>query len=202
MRMIDGLAGIAHRWWSAGADMVGQAMERLSTGLRINRAADDAAGLAISQGLTARINGFDQGVRNAQDGVSLLQTAEGGLSTMHEVLQRMRTLAVQASNGIYGTVERNAMQSEMNELISELDRTASRTQFNGFAVLDGTFEARSVQLGPEARDAVTVTIDAFDTTGLGLRGNGTPGPVAPPVPSPAPADTPPPDPAPVDPPPV
>lgn len=163
----------ASRWWRNGAEAVGRSMEHLSTGLRVSRAIDDAAGLAISEGLTARINGFDQGARNAQDGISLTQVAEGGLSEMHDTLQRMRTLAVSAANGTWSDADRGAMQAEFEQLMSGIDDVVHRTEFNGASVLDGSVASRSIQVGAEAGDVVHLDIARFDTVGLGLRDDPT-----------------------------
>src|SRR5215211_6001281 len=130
----------AYRNLSATNDSMSKSLERLSSGFRINRAADDAAGLAISEGLRSQIGGITQAVRNTQDGVSVVQTAEGALTETHSILQRMRDLSVQASNtGGTNTDALNAIQSEVGQLKSELDRIASTTTFNGKKLLDGTF---------------------------------------------------------------
>ncbi len=114
-------------------------MEKLSSGLRINRAGDDAAGLAISEKMRGQIRGLTQASRNAQDGISLIQTAEGALNETHAILQRMRELAVQAATDTNTGVDRSEIQKEMNELIDEIDRIAEQTQFNELNLLDGTF---------------------------------------------------------------
>jgi len=118
-----------------------KSLEKLSSGLRINRAADDAAGLAISEKMRAQIKGLDQAVRNAQDGISLIQTAEGALNETHSILQRMRELSVQAANDTYTSEDRVQIQKEVNQLTSEIDRIAATTQFNGKNLLDGTSSA-------------------------------------------------------------
>ncbi len=117
------------------------ALEKLSSGLRINKAADDAAGLAISEKMRSQIRGLDQASRNAQDGISMIQTAEGGLNETHSILQRMRELAVQAANGTYTAQDRMQIQKEVDQLTSEIDRIAGTTQFNGKNLLDGTSSA-------------------------------------------------------------
>lgn len=133
--------------------------ERLSSGLRINRAADDAAGLAISEGLRAQANGLDQAQRNTGDGISPMRTAEGGLNETHAVLQRMRTLAVQAANnGVMTSDNLKAIQAEMTELTAEIDRIAYKTEFNGTNLLDGSFRNKSLQVGANAGDTQLVTI--------------------------------------------
>src|SRR5579872_1073358 len=105
-------------------------VQQLSSGLRVNSAADDAAGLAVSQSLTTQVKGFDQAARNAQDGVSMLQTADGGLNSTEQMLQRMRTLAVQAANDTYTSSDRANIQLEINQLVQEIDRIGSQTDFN------------------------------------------------------------------------
>ena len=114
-----------------------KAVQQLSSGLRINTAADDAAGLAISQKLKTQISGFDQGGRNAQDAISMIQTGESALSTTESILQRMRQLSVQASNDTYTSQDRQNIQSEINQLISEIDRIAQQTDFNTKKLLNG-----------------------------------------------------------------
>src|SRR5947207_3245992 len=121
----------AHRQLSATSDKLGKAMERLSSGYRINRAADDAAGLAISEKLQGQITGLDQAQRNAQDAISLVQTAEGSLQEVHSMLQRVRELAVEFKNGTLSTSDRAAIQSEVDMLSSEIERIGSSAQFNG-----------------------------------------------------------------------
>src|SRR5436305_6698401 len=125
----------AQRHLSTTTDKLATAMERLSSGYRINRAADDAAGLAISEKLTGQINGLDQANRNAQDGVSLVQTAEGSLNEVHSMLQRVRELAVQFQNGTLSTSDQQAIQSEVSQLGAEIERIGSSSSFNGISLL-------------------------------------------------------------------
>src|SRR4051812_34372874 len=132
--------------------------ERLSSGLRINRAADDAAGLAISQGLTSQINGIGQAVRNAQDGINVVQTADGALSETHSILQRMRTLAVQSANDSNDNASRNDIQTEVDALSTELDKIADNTTFNNIKLLDGNFTSKKFQVGYAANDSLDVNI--------------------------------------------
>ena len=114
-------------------------MERLSSGLRINSAKDDAAGLSISDRMTAQINGLNQARRNSNDGISVAQTAEGAMQTSTDILQRIRVLSVQSANDTNSTSDRKALQSEVDQLLAEFDRVASTTQFNGLNLLDGSF---------------------------------------------------------------
>ena len=144
-------------------------LERLSSGLRINRAADDAAGLAISEKLRAQVNGLNQAQANAQDGVSLIQTAEGALNETHAILQRMRTLAVQASSDTNTSTDRQAIQLEIKALATEIDSTTERTQFNGMNLLDGTFNAKKLQIGANSNQSMDVSVTRMDSEGLGLQ---------------------------------
>ena len=128
----------AHRNLVGVSEAVSQSMERLSSGYRINRAADDAAGLAISEKMRAQIRGLGQDQRNIQDGVSLVQTAEGALSTVHAMLQRVRELAVQFKNGSLSASNQSAIQSEVYQLASEIERIGSSTKFNGISLLNNT----------------------------------------------------------------
>ena len=159
-------------------------LERLSSGLRINRAADDAAGLAISEKLRSQVNGLNQAQANAQDGVSLIQTAEGALNETHAILQRMRTLAVQSASDTNTVADRAAIQKEITALVTEVNSTTERTQFNGMNLLDGTFTGKSLQIGANQDQTMDVNIQAMNADGLGitgaakgLAGNGTPGTV-------------------------
>jgi flagellin len=146
-------------------------MEQLSTGKRINTAADDAAGLAISSRMTSQIRALDQSVRNANDGISMLQTTEGATKEITNMLQRMRELAVQSANDSYGTEDRTAIQEEVDELALEVTRISGNTQWNGMTVLDGTIGtagAVTFQVGTEgdAASTITVTFEAMDATTL------------------------------------
>ncbi len=141
----------AQRNLSVTNDKMGKTLEKLSSGLRINRAADDAAGLAISEKMRAQIHGMQQGQRNAQDGVSMLQTAEGALNETHGILQRIRELAVQAGNTTLSTSDRQAIGEEMVSLRSEIDNISTRTRFNGQTLLNGSL-AVSVNTGVSTLD--------------------------------------------------
>lgn len=145
-------------------------LERLSSGLRINRAADDAAGLAISEKLRSQVNGLNQAQSNAQDGVSLIQTAEGAMNETHAMLQRMRTLTVQASSDTNTSSDRAAIQKEVGALLKEIDSTTERTQFNGMNLLDGTFTGKSLQIGANSGQTMSVDIKEMNVSGLGLTG--------------------------------
>jgi len=149
-------------------------MERLSSGMRINRAGDDAAGLAISEKMRGQIRGLKQAQRNAQDGISLIQTAEGALNETHAILQRMRELAVQAASDTNIGVDRSEIQKEMNELIDELDRIANQTQFNEQNLLDGTFTDKKFHIGANASQDITLSIASMKTGAAAGGGTGTP----------------------------
>jgi len=145
-----------------------QAMERLSSGLRINSAKDDAAGLAISTGMESQIRGLNQAVRNANDGISMAQTAEGAMDEMTNILQRMRELAIQSANDTNSAANRASIQDEIDQLYSELDRIASVTQFNGVNLLDGSSGSTNFQIGANAGESISFTIDAVTTKDLNL----------------------------------
>lgn len=147
---------------------VDTAMERLSSGSRINSAADDAAGLAISNRQTSQIRGLDQAVRNANDGISLIQTAEGALSETTNILQRMRELSIQSANGIYGDNDRATLDAEVQQMVSELDRIAETTSFNGQNILDGSTGKIDLQVGAQANQTVSFEVAAVDSDTLGM----------------------------------
>jgi flagellin len=158
----------AQRNQSRTQDDLATAIARLSSGLRINSAKDDAAGLAISERMTAQINGLNQAARNANDGISLAQVADGGLSGVNDALQRMRQLAVQSANSTNSASDRAALQQEVSQLQAEIDRVATQTQFNGLNLLDGTFAAQQFQVGPNAGQTITVSsIASARTSSLG-----------------------------------
>ena len=143
-----------------------QAIQRLSSGLRINSAKDDAAGLAISERMTAQIRGLSQAARNANDGVSLAQTAEGALSQSGSLLQRMRELAIQSANSTNSASDRAALQSEVNQIKDELNRVASTTTFNGLKILDGSFQNQKFQIGSNANETIGVSVAGVAATDL------------------------------------
>jgi len=153
----------------SGADL-DKASERLASGKRINSAADDAAGLAISNRQTSQIRGLDQAIRNANDGVSLIQTAEGALDETTNILQRMRELAIQSSNGIYSDTDRTTLDAEVQQLKAEIDRIAETTSFNGQNILDGSLGNVALQVGSEANQTIDLNIQGFSATSLGGSG--------------------------------
>ena len=145
-------------------------LQRLSSGLRINSAKDDAAGLAISNSFTSQIRGLNQAARNANDGISLAQVAEGAMQESTNILQRMRELAIQSANGTNGDSERTALNKEIIALKAELDRISSTTAFGGRNLLDGSFGTSSLQVGSEARQTIDITIADLSSSGIGLTG--------------------------------
>jgi flagellin len=142
-------------------------MQRLSSGLRINSAKDDAAGLSISDRMTSQIRGSAQAARNANDGISLAQTAEGALGSAGTILQRVRELAVQSANATNSASDRAALNAEVGQLTAELDRIAKTTQFNGQNLLDGSFGSASFQVGANANQTITATTANFSTSKYG-----------------------------------
>ncbi|TQV84141.1 flagellin [Exilibacterium tricleocarpae] len=151
----------------SGDDMM-TAMERLSSGKRINTAADDAAGLAITNRMTSQIRGLNQAIRNASDGISLIQTAEGALDETTNILQRIRELAIQSANGIYNDENRATLDAEVQQLIAELDRISDTTTFNGQKLLDGSLGEVELQVGSNANETIEISIQAMDARTLGM----------------------------------
>jgi flagellin len=149
---------------------LGKAMEQLSTGKRINGASDDAAGLAISSRMQAQIRGLNQGVRNANDAISMIQTAEGATKEITNMLERMRELAVQSANDTYGTEDRNAIGTEITQLVNEIDRISTNTEWNGKKILGAAAGAYTYQVGSGSTtfSSIGVTFDAMDATTLGV----------------------------------
>jgi len=150
--------------------LLNQSLGRLSSGLRINSAKDDAAGMAISNRFTAQIRGVDQAVRNANDGISMLQTSEGGMQEVTTILQRMREIAVQGSNDTNSASDRASLQGEMDQLFKEIDRISGATQFNGIGLLDGSGGTKSLQVGANSGQTISVSLRSTKTTALNLNG--------------------------------
>lgn len=142
--------------------------EKLSSGFRINRAGDDAAGLKISEKMRSQINGLNKASSNAQDGISLIQTAEGALNEAHSILQRMNELAVQGANDTNQSIDRDAINQELDALTEELDRISQTTQFNKQNLLDGNFKDKSLQVGANAKQKIDISIDSMNADSLGL----------------------------------
>ncbi|APQ76779.1 flagellin [Clostridium botulinum] len=162
----------AHRQMAINTGNNGKAIEKLSSGLRINRAGDDAAGLAISEKMRGQIRGLNQASRNSQDAISLIQTAEGALNETHSILQRMRELTVQAANDTNVTVDRENLQKEVAELQSEINRIASQTQFNTKSLINGAVskdaDAMTFQIGANSGQTIKLTIGSMDAKTLNV----------------------------------
>jgi flagellin len=158
----------ANRQLGVSNSSLAKSTEKLSSGYRINRAGDDAAGLSISEKMRGQIRGLNQASTNAQDGVSLIQTAEGALNEVHSVLQRMRELTVQAANDTNVSVDRKAIAEEQDALTKEIDRIASQTQFNTMTLLTGDFSGKNLQVGANNGQNIGISIAAMSTGSGGL----------------------------------
>ena len=170
MRINHNIAALnTYRQLSSATTAQSKSMEKLSSGQRINRAGDDAAGLAISEKMRGQIRGLDQASRNSQDGISLIQTAEGALNETHAILQRMRELAVQGGNDTNTSDDRTQIQTEIDQLTKEVDRIANTTEFNTQNLLGGSFSA-TLQVGANDGQTINFSISKMDSTGLS---NGT-----------------------------
>ena len=159
----------AHRQMKSNTTNTGKSIEKLSSGLRINRAGDDAAGLAISEKMRSQIRGLNQGSTNAQDGISMVQTAEGALTETHAMLQRLKTLAVQSSNGTYSDGDRELIQKEVAQLTTEITRIASQTTFNGQNVLNSSDKIQ-FQVGNKKGQTISVSLAKMGSSALGISG--------------------------------
>jgi flagellin len=175
MRINHNIASL-NTYRQLGAANNGQmkSMEKLSSGLRINRAGDDAAGLAISEKMRGQIRGLEMASKNSQDGISLIQTAEGALNETHSILQRMRELAVQSANDTNNSDDRTALQNEMDQLAKEIDRISNNTQFNTKNLLNGSFSgtALTFQVGSNSGQVIALTIGTMSAAALSV-GTGT-----------------------------
>ena len=164
----------AHRVLSNTGTQLSKSMERLSSGLRINRAADDAAGLAVSEGMRAQIRGMSVASRNAQDGVSLVQVADGALGNVGDMLQRVRDLAVQASNGTLTDAQRTNLDAEVQQVLTEIGKTGTDTEFNGLKILAGSVataaSAVTLQVGANNSQTIAFTIGTVSASDLGISG--------------------------------
>lgn len=159
----------AHRNMGMNTNAAGKSMEKLSSGLRINRAGDDAAGLAISEKMRGQIRGLDQASRNSQDGISLIQTAEGALNETHNILQRMRELSVQGANDTNVSVDRAAIKTELDQLSSEITRIAEQTQFNKQDILAGAATV-NIQVGANSGRTISISLKTMDAAALKVVG--------------------------------
>ncbi|OOM16269.1 flagellin [Clostridium saccharobutylicum] len=158
----------AHRNMGINTNAAGKSMEKLSSGLRINRAGDDAAGLSISEKMRGQIRGLDQASRNSQDAISMIQTGEGALNETHSILQRMRELTVQASNDTNVTTDRDAIKDELTTLTSEIDRIATQTEFNTQTMFSAASTAVKFQVGANKDQQITLTFSSMQATDLGV----------------------------------
>lgn len=159
-----------HRNLTANQSQSSKNLEKLSSGYKINRAGDDAAGLAISEKMRGQIRGLDMASKNAQDSISLIQTAEGALNETHSILQRMRELAVQSSNDTNVTSDRTALQQEVNALSEEITRIANNTEFNTQKLLSGGFKTKTFHIGANAGQSINLSIDSMTATSLKVNG--------------------------------
>ena len=156
----------ANRQLGVSNSSLAKSTEKLSSGYRINRAGDDAAGLSISEKMRGQIRGLDRASTNAQDGVSLIQTAEGAMNEVHSILQRMRELTVQAANDPNASEDRTAIASEQSQLVQEINRIASQTQFNGMNLLTGSFANKNLQVGANNGQSISITIKTMTAAAL------------------------------------
>ncbi len=164
------MANNAFRQLGMNNNQVSKSLEKLASGYRINRAGDDAAGLAISESMKAQIKGLEAASSNSQDAISLVQTAEGALTEVHDMLNRMVELATKAANGTYTDDQRGNYQDEIEELQAEIDRIATSTKFNDTALLDGTFQNKDMQVGTSATETISVSISGMGANALGVSG--------------------------------
>ncbi|UQA50524.1 flagellin [Vibrio sp. ED002] len=161
---------VAQRHLTSATDMLNQSMERLSSGKRINSAKDDAAGLQISNRLQSQMRGLDVAVRNANDGISIMQTAEGAMNEVTNIMQRMRDLSLQSANGSNSKAERTALQEEVSALNDELNRIAETTSFGGRKLLNGSFGKSAFQIGAASGEAVQVELKSMRSDGIDMGG--------------------------------
>ena len=165
------MADNAHRFMGVNSSGMGKNVEKLSSGMKINRAADDAAGLFISEKMRSQVRGLNQASQNSLDGISAVQTAEGALDEVHAMLQRMRELAVKAGNTTLQSSDVQAIQDEISQLTSEIDQVAKTTQFNKTTLLNGDFKNKLLQVGANAGQTLALSISAMTAEGLGLSGD-------------------------------
>lgn len=166
-------AANTNRYFNIAVESQSKTAEKLASGYRVNRAADDAAGLSISEKMRAQIRGLNQASTNAQNGISLIQTAEGALQEIHAVLQRMSELATQAANDTNVTADRDAIKKEINAIASEVNRIASTTEFNTMKLLSGGFKNKNLQVGANTSQRIEIKISKMSLSGLGLANRAT-----------------------------
>jgi len=163
-------AQFANRMLKTQLGLLDKSIEKVSSGERINSAGDDASGLAVSEKLRSQIRGLQQVEKNVQNGISFLQTAEGSLGEVHSILHRIRELSIQAANGIYSQDDRMLMQIEVSQLVNEIDRIATSTEFNRFKILDGSIQSIRLQVGPNADQNLTVYVNTMTSRAIGVKG--------------------------------
>jgi len=169
MRINNNITAInSHRQYNINNTAIGKNVEKLSSGYRVNRAADDAAGLAISEKMRAQIRGLNMASKNSQDAISLVQVAESGMQTIQDILQRMRELAVQSASDTNVTLDRKALNLEVQELIKEIDQIADTTEFNEMKLLDGFFKDKVIQAGANVGQTMSLSISSMSASGLGV----------------------------------
>ncbi len=159
----------AQRWFDRATNSVERDLGRLASGLRVSSAADDAAGLGIAERMSSRVRSYGAALRNLQDGLSLVQTAEGALGEVHGLLSRLRELAVQSMNGTNSTEDRAQLETEARSIVTEIDRVSRATKFNGRALLDGSADGLAIQAGVDADDTITLSLESASSTTLGVR---------------------------------
>ena len=157
-----------HNSYVGNNSRLAKSAEKLSSGFRVNRAGDDAAGLAISEKMRGQIRGLNMAAKNSQDAVSLVQTAEGALQETHSMLQRMRELSVQSASDTNETLDRAALNAEFKALAAEIDDTSSKTKFNDTTLLDGTFTSKIIQTGANMNDELSISIGKMDCATIGI----------------------------------
>ena len=169
MRIQNNITAVnSHRQYGINNNKISKNVEKLSSGFRINRAGDDAAGLAISEKMRSQVRGLYMASKNSQDAISLVQVAEGGMQTIQDILQRMRELAVQSASDTNTSSDRDALQKEVNALIEEVDDIAKTTEFNTMVLLDGTFSGKLVQAGANKGQTMSISITSVSANGLGV----------------------------------
>jgi flagellin len=166
---VASINGQRHLFRSSGS--LSKALERLSSGLRINRAGDDAAGLAISENLRSQVRGLNMAARNAGDGISLIQTAEGAINTYTEIIQRMRELSIQSASDVNSAQNRAAIQLEVDAQLEELQRIATTLNFNGLKLFDGTFTTKKIQVGADYNQSLDIDVGDLRTNQIGAVAN-------------------------------
>jgi flagellin len=163
-------AANTNRMLGSNVKAVTKSTEKLSSGYAVNRAADDAAGLSISEKMRNQIRGINQSVKNAEDGVSLIQTAEGNMNEIHSILQRMGELATKAANDVNASDDRTSIQNEIDELTAEVDSISKKAAFNGTYLLTGSFSNKNLQVGANSGERMTISISKMSASNLGIQG--------------------------------